>query len=100
MGFIGGKWKCVILWYLRNGKLRFSEIKRLSPYITEKMLSIQLKSLQEDRLIQRTSYGEKAPFRVYYEMTPFGETLLPVIEGIVTWGKELASREGEIVGLN
>ncbi len=99
MSFIGGKWKCVVLWYLRNGALRFSELNKLSPYITEKMLSIQLKSLQQDGLIERTSYGEKAPYRVYYELTSFGRTLIPVIEVITSWGIDLATKKGEIVGL-
>ncbi len=99
MGFIGGKWKCVVLWYLRNGALRFSELKRLSPYITEKMLSIQLKSLQEDGLIDRESYGKKAPFRVYYSLTSFGESLIPVIEVITNWGVDLATKKGEIVDI-
>ncbi|SHH55924.1 winged helix-turn-helix transcriptional regulator [Winogradskyella jejuensis] len=97
MSFIGGKWKCVVLWYLRNGSLRFSELKRLSPYITEKMLSIQLKALQADGLIDRKSYGEKAPFRVQYTLTPFGESLIPVIEVITKWGTTLANKKGEIV---
>ncbi len=97
MNFIGGKWKCVILWFLRKGSLRFSELNRLTPYITEKMLSIQLKALQEDGLIERKSYGNKAPFRVHYSLTKFGETLIPVIEVITRWGIELATQKGEIV---
>ncbi|WP_353777893.1 winged helix-turn-helix transcriptional regulator [Winogradskyella sp. 3972H.M.0a.05] len=100
MSFIGGKWKCVVLWYLRNGALRFSELNRLSPYITEKMLSIQLKSLQEDGLIERTSYGKKAPYRVHYNLTSFGETLIPVIEVITRWGIELATSKGEVVDVD
>lgn len=97
MRFIGGKWKCVVLWYLRNGALRFSELKRLTPYITEKMLSIQLKALQEDGLIHRKSHGNKAPFCVYYNLTDFGKTLIPVIESITNWGVKLAQDRGEIV---
>ncbi len=97
MNFIGGKWKCVILWFLRKGSLRFSELNRLTPYITEKMLSIQLKSLHEDGLIARKSYGKKAPFRVHYSLTSFGETLIPVIEVITHWGIDLATKKGEIV---
>ncbi|GAA4278060.1 winged helix-turn-helix transcriptional regulator [Aquimarina mytili] len=99
MGFIGGKWKCVVLWNLRKGALRFSELGHLSPYITEKMLSIQLKSLEEDGLIERTSYGKKAPYRVYYNLTSFGKTLIPVIEVITNWGIELATNKGELVDL-
>jgi DNA-binding HxlR family transcriptional regulator len=97
MSFIGGKWKCVVLWYLRNGSLRFSELKRLIPDITEKMLSIQLKSLQEDGLIERHSFGEKAPFRVEYHLTNFGESLIPIIEVITNWGIELGNKRGKII---
>ncbi len=97
MSFIGGKWKCVVLWYLRNGSLRFSELKRLIPDITEKMLSLQLKSLAEDSLIERHSVGEKAPFFVHYHLTEFGMSLIPVIEVITQWGIKLGNNEGEII---
>lgn len=97
MSIIGGKWKCVVLWYLRNGSLRFSELKRLIPDITEKMLSIQLKSLQTDGLIERNSFGKKAPFRVQYCLTNFGKTIIPVIEVITKWGIELGDSKGEII---
>lgn len=99
MSFIGGKWKCVVLWYLRNGSIRFSELKRLIPDITEKMLSIQLKSLQNDGLIERNSFGAKAPFRVEYHLTDFGESLIPVIDVITQWGKELGNNKGEIIDI-
>ncbi len=97
MSFIGGKWKCVVLWYLRNGSLRFSELKRLIPDITEKMLSIQLKSLQKDDLIERYSFGKKAPFRVQYQLTPFGKSVIPVIEVITNWGIELGNNKGKLI---
>jgi len=97
MSFIGGKWKCVVLWYLRNGALRFSELKRLIPDMTEKMLSIQLKSLCSDDLVERKSFGDKAPFRVEYHLTSFGKTLLPVIEAIKNWGLELGDSAGEVI---
>ena len=53
MDYIGGKWKTVVLWYLKNGTHRFAELKRLIPDITEKMLSIQLRNLEKDGLIKR-----------------------------------------------
>lgn len=99
MSFIGGKWKCVVLWYLRHGSIRFSELKRLIPDITEKMLSIQLKALQADGLIKRQSFGKKAPFRVQYELTDFGATLIPVIEVITNWGIVLGDSKGELIDI-
>jgi DNA-binding HxlR family transcriptional regulator len=65
MHFIGGKWKTVVLWYLRNGRKRFSELKRHIPDITEKMLSLQLKQLEADGFIGKTIYPEVPP-RVEY----------------------------------
>jgi DNA-binding HxlR family transcriptional regulator len=96
MHFIGGKWKTVVLWYLKNEKKRFSELKKLIPDITEKMLSLQLKTLEEDGIVKRTLYPEVPP-RVEYELTDFGKTLLPMIEAIALWGRNLSQKEGKIV---
>jgi DNA-binding HxlR family transcriptional regulator len=96
MRYIGGKWKAIVLWYLRNDKKRFSELKKHIPDITEKMLSLQLKSLEEDGIVKRTVYAEVPP-RVEYEMTDFGRTLIPVVEAIAKWGRELGQAEGELV---
>ena len=95
--FIGGKWKSIILWYLRKGPKRFSELKRLMPDITEKMLSIQLKALQEDQLIERQVFGIKPPNRVEYSLSDFGETLIPVIQKITEWGIQYAERNGQLI---
>ncbi len=95
MHYIGGKWKAVVLWYLRNGKKRFSELKGHIPDITDKMLSVQLRALEEDGIIKRTIHPEVPP-RVEYEYTDEGKTLIPVIESIAKWGKEKAQRHGEL----
>ncbi len=97
MDYIGGKWKTVVLWYLKSETLRFSELKRKMPDITEKMLSIQLKALEEDGLINRDVYGEKPPLRVEYSLTGFGKTLVPVLDAIAAWGRELGYNAGELV---
>ena len=95
MRFIGGKWKTVVLWYLRNGRKRFSELKRHIPDITEKMLSLQLKQLEADGFIGKTIYPEVPP-RVEYFLTDAGNTLLPVLEVLARWGREKGKAEGEI----
>lgn len=95
MSFIGGKWKAVVLWYLRNGKMRFSELKAQVPDITSKMLSLQLKALEEDGIVQRKVYAEVPP-RVEYMLTKEGERLKPVIAAIAQWGREKAKRDGEM----
>jgi DNA-binding HxlR family transcriptional regulator len=96
MRFIGGKWKTVVLWYLRNEKKRFSELKKLIPDITEKMLSLQLKALEEDGIVSRTVYAEVPP-RVEYALTDFGKSMLPMVEEIAKWGRELGMKEGQLM---
>ena len=95
MSYIGGKWKTVVLWYLRNKTLRFGELKKQIPDITEKMLSLQLKALEEDGLVKREVYAE-VPMRVEYSLTDFGKTLIPVIEAIAAWGRNLGETKGKI----
>ncbi|MBP7643350.1 MAG: helix-turn-helix transcriptional regulator [Saprospiraceae bacterium] len=97
MEFIGGKWKAVVLWYLKGGTLRFSEIKKRIPDITEKMLSIQLKTLEQDGLIERKVYGVKPPVRVEYSLTEFGKSLSETLNAIAKWGRNYAEKEGKMV---
>ena len=99
MRFIGGKWKCIVLWYLKNKTLRFSEIKKQIPGITEKMLSLQLKALEADGIIERKVYGDKPPIRVEYKMTDFGKSLIPTVNAMAKWGRNLGTASGEIVDL-
>jgi DNA-binding HxlR family transcriptional regulator len=96
MDYIGGKWKTVVLWYLRKNKKRFSELKRLIPNITEKMLSIQLKNLESDGIVGRKIYAEVPP-KVEYYLTDFGKTLIPMLEAIALWGRNLAETKGKLV---
>ena len=97
MHHIGGKWKSVVLWYLKDNTLRFAELKKLIPDITEKMLSIQLKNLEADGLIKRVVYGEKPPIRVEYSLTEFGQTLIPLLNLIAKWGRDLGETEGKLI---
>ncbi|MBL7957793.1 MAG: helix-turn-helix transcriptional regulator, partial [Flavobacteriales bacterium] len=85
MELVGGKWKTIVLWYLRKDKKRFSELRRQIPGITEKMLSMQLRQLEKDGFISRTIHPEVPP-RVEYELTPRGRTLQPLLEEIAKWG--------------
>ncbi|MEL6306022.1 MAG: winged helix-turn-helix transcriptional regulator [Bacteroidota bacterium] len=86
MGIIGGKWKSVILFHLLNGPLRYSELKRKMQSVTERTLSLQLKSLEEDGVIQRKVYTTKPPLKVEYALTDFGKTLSPLLQSIADWG--------------
>ena len=97
MHFIGGKWKTVVLWYLRSDTKRFSELKAQMPQITEKMLSIQLKQLEEDGLIRRKVHTSKPPLKVEYSLTDFGKTLIPLLNEIALWGRKTGCEKGKIV---
>ena len=88
---IGGRWKVVILWYLYGGKLRFSELRRKVPGISQKMLTEQLRQLEGHGLVTRTVYAEVPP-RVEYAATPLGESLRPVITAIGDWGRTHADK--------
>ena len=96
MDFIGGKWKTVVLWYLRKDKKRFSELRKLIPNITEKMLSLQLKGLENDGLVGRKIYPQVPP-KVEYFLTEFGKSLIPMLEEIAKWGRDLAQSKGKMM---
>ncbi|WP_034639102.1 winged helix-turn-helix transcriptional regulator [Desulfofalx alkaliphila] len=76
---ISGKWKILILWYLSYNTLRFSEIKKRLPYTTQKMLTQQLRSLEEDKLIFRKVYPVVPP-KVEYGLTEIGKKIIPILE--------------------
>ncbi|MDO6745587.1 helix-turn-helix domain-containing protein [Tenacibaculum soleae] len=92
MGIIGGKWKTVILFHLINEKLRYNELRKSMPTVTERTLSLQLKSLEEDGLIKRTVYTSKPPLKVEYSLTDFGKTLIPLIQSIADWGDSVVEK--------
>ncbi|MBL4670496.1 MAG: helix-turn-helix transcriptional regulator [Flavobacteriales bacterium] len=86
MGIIGGKWKTVILFYLLKGKLRYNKLRKEMPTVTERTLSLQLKTLEKDGIIKRKVYTSKPPLKVEYSLTDFGKTLIPLIKSIADWG--------------
>tara|TARA_R110002049_G_scaffold193516_3_gene362393 strand:+ start:1084 stop:1452 length:369 start_codon:yes stop_codon:yes gene_type:complete len=86
MGVIGGKWKTVILFHLIEGKMRYNELRKKMPSVTERTLSLQLKTLEEDGIVKRKVYASKPPLRVEYSLTEFGKTLIPLIQSIADWG--------------
>lgn len=87
MGIIGGKWKTAILYNIKSSTLRYSELRKKMPTVTERTLSLQLKTLEKDGIIKRKVYTSKPPLKVEYSLTEFGKTLIPVIQAIVDWGK-------------
>ncbi|MBM7704118.1 winged helix-turn-helix transcriptional regulator [Metabacillus iocasae] len=87
LDIIGGKWKSVILYHLIDQTLRFNELKRLVPGITQRMLTLQLRELERDGIIHREIYKEVPP-KVEYWLTDFGQTLTPIIQLMLKWGVE------------
>ncbi|GFZ33161.1 transcriptional regulator [Clostridium zeae] len=86
MDVIGGKWKLLILWHLLNdGIKRYGEIKKVLPGITHKMLSSQLKELENDGIVHREEY-QQIPPKVEYSLTEKGITLTPILKAISEWG--------------
>jgi DNA-binding HxlR family transcriptional regulator len=88
LSIISGKWKITIIYYLgTTGTLRFSEIKRLFPKISHKVLTTQVRELEEDGIVHRRVYPEVPP-RVEYSLTELGESLMPVVLMMYDWGKQ------------
>jgi DNA-binding HxlR family transcriptional regulator len=88
---IGGKWKLLILAHLVKETRRYSDLRRLMPQITEKMMIQQLRELERDGLVQRTVYPSVPP-KVEYSFTDYSRTLCPMLQAIYEWGKVHALR--------
>lgn len=86
---IGGKWKGIVLYYLLDGRLRFSELNRKIGCVTQRMLTKQLRELEASGLVNRIVYAEVPP-RVEYELTEEGKSLKPVLKSLKKWGEEHA----------
>ncbi len=84
---IGGKWKGVILYHLRSETIRFNELRRIIPEVTQRMLTKQLRELEVAQLISRKVYAEVPP-KVEYSITEYGKTLDPVITALHVWGSD------------
>ncbi len=82
---LGGRWKLQLISELKGQKLRFSDLHKHFSHITERMLSLQLRAMEQDGLVKRTVYAEVPP-RVEYELTPQALELLPVLDQLSDWG--------------
>lgn len=90
LSIIGGKWKVLILYHLNTQTRRFNDLQRQMPAITQRMLTLQLRELENDGIVHREVYPQVPP-KVEYSMTPFGLTLMPVIQAMHTWGEQHAA---------
>ena len=89
---IGGRWKLQLLSKLEDGKFRFSELKKEFSFITERMLALQLRALEQDGLVKRTVFAE-VPLRVEYELTDIALDLVPIFKQLSDWGSKHRNRE-------
>lgn len=84
---LGGKWKPVVLCHLKdNGTMRTSELKRAIPNITQKMLTQQLRELEEDSIIERIVY-QQVPPKVEYKLSDYGKSLSEILSSLCQWGE-------------
>jgi DNA-binding HxlR family transcriptional regulator len=88
---VGGKWKPMILYALLSGPRRFGELNRLIPEVTQRILTLQLRELEEDGVIAREVYKQVPP-KVEYSLTPFGRTIEPILLLMEQWGEHYANR--------
>ena len=90
LSVMGGTWKPIVLFHLLHGTKRFSALARAIPNITQRMLTLQLRELEEDGIVHREVYPQVPP-KVEYSLTEFGRTLMPVINVMHEWGVQYAS---------
>jgi DNA-binding HxlR family transcriptional regulator len=87
-----GRWKLLILFHLFGGKiLRFSELERSIPGVSQKMLSQQLRQMEKDGIVRRVVHHQVPP-NVQYSLTTWGQALCPVLDGLLTWAAQRATR--------
>lgn len=85
---LAGRWKLIILFHLFDGKVqRYSDLEKLIPAISQKMLSQQLKQLETDGIVIRTLYPQVPP-KVEYRLTDWGQALCPALDGMLKWAEQ------------
>lgn len=91
---IGGKYKALVLWHLMHDTLRFSQLQKLIPQATPKMLTQQLRELENDKLIRRKVYPVVPP-KVEYSLTRLGASLEPTLRSMFDWGNGYLEKKGK-----
>jgi DNA-binding HxlR family transcriptional regulator len=93
---IGGRWKVYILYYLFEGKRRLSELRRLIPPVSQKVLVDSLRELEAHGIVAREVFAEVPP-RVEYSVTKLGASLAPIVHSLCDWGKKHATALRDVV---
>lgn len=97
IGILDGKWKSIILWHLlTEDTLRFGEIRKRIPNVTQRMLTNQLRELEEDGMLHREVYPQVPP-KVEYSLTPLGRSLHPILLALKAWGDEHLDLYGQVL---
>jgi DNA-binding HxlR family transcriptional regulator len=94
---VGGKWKMIIVYWLAEEPAHFAGLRRKMPGISQKVLTQQLRELAADAIVARQSTGRVAE-PVVYSLTPYGRSLLPLVEGVRSWGRAHLERHAEPEG--
>ena len=91
INMLEGRWKLVILFHLFGGRIRrFSDLERAIPGISQKMLTQQLRQLEQDRIVTRIVHPE-APPKVEYHLTDWGQSLCPALDHLLSWAEQQPS---------
>ena len=93
MRVLSGRWPTLLLYYLKDGTKRFSDLQRDNPTLSHRMLALELRKLEKAGIISRTAYAGY-PLRVDYDLTASGHTLVPLIDALGDWWEERA--EGRV----
>ena len=93
LDIIGGKYKALILWHLVDGTRRFGELRKLIPQATQKMLTQQLRELEDNGLIIRTVYPVVPP-KVEYQLSDLGKSIYPILDTMRNWGTQYLKSAG------
>ena len=91
MQVLSGRWPALLVYYLKDGTKRFSDLRRDNPTISHRMLTLELRKLEDAGIVQRAEFGGY-PLRVEYDLTPAGLKLVPLMDALGDWWEEVQER--------
>ncbi|QEM80993.1 winged helix-turn-helix transcriptional regulator [Halomonas binhaiensis] len=94
MQILSGRWPTLLIYYLKEGTKRFADLRRDNPTISHKMLTMELRKLQEAGIVERTEF-EGYPLRVEYDLTAAGHQLVPLIDALGQWWETTSDKDEE-----
>ncbi|MFE0842054.1 winged helix-turn-helix transcriptional regulator [Achromobacter insolitus] len=94
MQILSGRWPTLLIYYLKDGTKRFSDLRRDNPTISHRMLTLELRKLELAGIVRRTDF-DGYPRRVEYDLTPSGKTLVPLLGALGDWWDEAATASGD-----